>query len=177
MQIEPLGIGTTAAKNLSPDILWDGVCGDLSVTPRTDADNPAGLRAQQALATAVLIALQTDRRVETFELPADTANRGWPGDSFDMTDETPLGSKLWLLRRRTLTNDVVLLAEDYAREALQPLIDQGAFVSVDVTAKANFAANHLALEIKLFGRDGAQVFHERYAVLWDQLNGIHAPLT
>ena len=155
---------------LDPDLVWNGLFGDLALTGLNDAVNPGGFRAEQALATAVLICLQTDRRVEATELRDGDTNRGWPGDGFDLAPgETPLGSKLWLLRRRSLTDELILDAEDYAREALATLIDQGAVVRVDVTAVANKPANRLDLDVALYGRDGGQVFNSRYGVLWDQI--------
>ncbi len=174
MQITPL----SPRVHMDPDILWDGLCGDLAVTDPLAATNPAGLRAEQALATAVLICLMTDRRVDEIELPEGEANRGWPGDSFDLAaGEVPLGSKLWLLRRRSLSEALVLEAEDHAREAMQTLIDQGAFVRVDVSASADFPNNWLLLEVTGYGRSPTAHFNEKFAILWDQLDGVPAPLT
>lgn len=175
MRIIPLDAGREPL--LDPDLIWNGLTGDLALTASDDPINPAGLRAEQALATAVLICLQTDVRVEATELRDGDTNRGWPGDAFHLeSGETPLGSKLWLLRRRALTAGIELDAEDYAREALQTLIDQDAVTRCDVTATADRARNRLDLEISLHGRDGGRIFNRRFAVLWDQANGISNPL-
>lgn len=162
---------------LDPDLVWDGFVGDLAITSLADPVNPGGLRSGQALATAVLICLMTDRRVDATELRDGDVNRGWPGDGFDLQPgETPLGSKLWLLRRRALTPGIEIVAQDYAREALQTLVDQGAVVRWDVTATANRPQSRLDLDIQGFGRDGARVFNQRFGVLWDQLDGVREPL-
>ena len=162
---------------LDPDLLWDGLVGDLAITSLLDPVNPGGFRSEQALATAVLICLMTDVRVDATELPKGQTNRGWPGDAFDRErGETPLGSKLWLLRRRALTEGLEVVAQDYARQAMQTLINQGAAVRCDVTAVANRPANRLDLNIVLFGRDGTQIFNRRFGVLWDQANGVSDPL-
>ncbi|MCA0275876.1 MAG: phage GP46 family protein [Proteobacteria bacterium] len=138
------------------------------LTALTDPVNPGGLKSGEALKTAVLICLMTDCRVEQTELRDGDVNRGWPGDAFDlMPGETPLGSKLWLLRRSALRPGIETLAEDYALQALQPLIDQGAFVRFDVQASADPARNRLDLTVDGFGRDGVSRFHEKFAVLWD----------
>ena len=109
MRIIPLS--PTAEPLLDPDLVWDGRIGDLATTPIDDPVNPGGLRATQALATAILICLMTDARADETELRDGDVNRGWPGDSFDRdADEPALGSKLWLLRRRALTGDVEILA-------------------------------------------------------------------
>ncbi|KGF71152.1 hypothetical protein LL06_00700 [Hoeflea sp. BAL378] len=175
MKIIPLA--PAAEPLLDPDLAWDGRVGDLVTTPIDDPVNPGGLRATQALATAILICLMTDARAEPTELRDGDVNRGWPGDSFDRdADESALGSKLWLLRRRVLTADVEILASDYARAALQTLIDQGAVSRFDVAAAADPANARLVLSIAGYGRDGAQVHDQKYAVLWEQLNGISDPL-
>ncbi|WP_292537046.1 phage GP46 family protein [Mesorhizobium sp.] len=163
---------------LSPDTLWDGTSGDWALAG-DDKVNAGGLRAKAALATAVLLCLMTDARVEPDELPAEEQNRGWPGDSFDLrTDlgETAIGSKLWLLRRSTASDATALRAEDYARAALQTLVDQGAVSFVEVTGTALPAERRIDLKILLKDRDGAVVFDRRFGVLWEQLRGLDRPL-
>lgn len=175
MRIVPLD--AAAEPLLDPDLVWDGRNGDLALTGLDVEANPAGLRADQALATAVLICLMTDRRADPTELRDGDLNRGWPGDAFDLqAGETPLGSKLWLLRRRALTEGLELVAEDYARAALQTLIDQGAVTRFDVTAIADWARSRLELGIAGYGHDGSKTFDRRFAVLWEQLDGISDPL-
>lgn len=162
---------------LDPDLVWNGILGDLAVTPLTDAANPGGLRSTQALATAILICLMTDRRADPTELRDGDVNRGWPGDGFDHAPgEGPLGSKLWLLRRRALTEGIELAAEDYAREALQTLFDQGAVARFDVAATADRPRGRLELAVTAYGRDGIRIYDQRFAVLWEQLDGISDPL-
>lgn len=153
---------------LTPDLVWNGTAADLVI------DSVRGdLQMGHALETAVLICLQTDRRVEPSELPEGEPNRGWPGDAFDLQPgDVPLGSKLWLLRRRALTEGIELEAEDYAREALQSLIDQGAVVRVDVSAVRTSDRSRLDLDISLYGRDGAVMHQQRFAVLWEQIDGL-----
>ncbi|WP_287248742.1 phage GP46 family protein [Mesorhizobium sp.] len=163
---------------LSPDTLWDGTSGDWALAG-DDKVNAGGLRAKAALATAVLLCLMTDARVEPDELPPEEQNRGWPGDSFDLrTDlgETAIGSKLWLLRRSTASDATALRAEDYARAALQTLVDQGAVSFVEVTGSALPAERRIDLKILLKDRDGAVVFDRRFGVLWEQLRGLDRPL-
>ncbi len=176
MRIVPLS--RPDQPQLSPDVVWDGVLGDFALTASDHPGNPSGLRAEQALATAVLLCLMTDVAVDPAELRDGDENKGWPGDAISFgPGDGPLGSKLWLLRRSALDEGLELRAADYAREALQTLIDQGAVVRWDVTANANRDANRLELDVRGYGRDGAQIFHQRYGVLWDQLNGVRSPLS
>lgn len=170
-----VAIENAAEPLLSPDIIWDDALqmGDLAISPLSDPVNPGGLVAQQAITTAVIICLQTDKRADLTELRDGDVNRGWPGDAFDMEpDDVPLGSKLWLLRRSALDEDIELRAADYAREAIQPLLDQGVAVRADVSATATRAGNRLDLDVGLYGRDGANLYQKRFAVLWDQVNGV-----
>lgn len=160
-----------------PDLVLDsqGV-GDLVLNDLLDPEQPGDFRCGAGLRTQVIICLLTDGRVEVSELRTGDTNRGWIGDSFDaMAGEVPIGSKLWLLRREKLYAGIEVVAESYARQALQTLIDQGAVVRVDVTATADRAARSLALDIRLYGREGAKVYHEKFELLWRQMN-VDGPL-
>lgn len=161
----------------APDLAWNGKTGDLVLNALTHPDAPGDFRAEQGLATQVLICLMTDIRVEESELRDGDVNGGWVGDSFDMQEgETPLGSRLWLLRRGTLYEGIEMVAETYATEALQPLIAQGAAVRADVTAFADRANNRLDLDVALYGRDGAAIYNNRFELLWRQTDGVANPL-
>ncbi len=161
----------------SPDLGWDGLLGDLLLNSLKHPTATGDFRAEQGLATQVLILLMTDRRVEDSELRDGEQNRGWLGDSFDRLDgEDVLGSRLWLLRRRSIYDGIEVDAEDYAREALQPLITQGAVARVDAAATAIRAENRLDLEIALYGRDGETVFNQKFGLLWRQIDGVEYPL-
>jgi phage gp46-like protein len=160
----------------APDLGWDGIVGDLILNPFDHSEAPGDLRAEQGLATQVLICLMTDRRVEASELRDGDENRGWIGDSFDVVDgETPIGSRLWLLRRSALYPGIEIKAQDYAREALQPLVDQGAVAKVDVLATAG--ANRLDLAVSLYGRNGTQIYNSKFELLWRQIDGVGNPLS
>ena len=157
----------------APDLDWNGIVGDLVLNPLTHPTAPGDLKAEQGLHTQVLICLMTDRRVEESELRSGDENRGWFGDSFDtMLNETPIGSRLWLLRRSALVPGIEVRAQDYAREALQPLIGQQAVVRVDVSAVADRAGNRLDLMVDLFGRDGARIYNRKFELLWRQIDGV-----
>jgi phage gp46-like protein len=161
----------------APDIIWDGIVGDLAVNPLTHPDAPGDLRAEQGLATQVLIHLMTDARVEQSELRDGDENRGWFGDSFDVMDgEQPIGSRLWLLRRSALHDGIETEAQDYAREALQPLLSQSAVARIDVAATADRANSRLDLEVTIYGRNGEVTFDQKYELLWRQIDGVDNPL-
>ena len=159
-----------------PDIVWDGQIGDWIV--ERDGPNAGALRSGQALATSVLICLATDARVEPEEVPDGQGNRGWPGDAVDVVgEERPIGSRLWTLRRRSLADpELPRDAEDYAREALECLVDQGAVARFDVVATAVPAEARLDLHVQGFSRSGEVVLNRRYDALWRALDGVAYPL-
>lgn len=165
-----------ADPSLAPDLVWDGIMSDLALAEIGEIGNRNGLRARAHLETAVLICLMTDARASQDELRTDDINRGWPGDSFDIdtaAGEAPIGSKLWLLLRRTVDEvHVPKLAEDYAREALQPLIDQGAVAAITVAATGYPSEHRLELAITLTDRAGAVLIAPNYSILWENLHGI-----
>jgi phage gp46-like protein len=154
--------------HLAPDIVWNGRIGDLALAGRGEA--AGGLQASAHLASAVTIALMTDIRVEQDELRSGDVNRGWPGDAFDLDTEAgerPLGSRLWLLRRSTVNDSATpQLAEDYAREALEFMLEIGAVAGVDVSAVAAPAHNRLDLSVVLTDRAGAVLVAPKYQVHW-----------
>ena len=92
----------------------------------------ADLLAEDGLDTAILISLFTDARVREDELPpGHTWRRGWWGD--DVEDEPDItGSKLWVLRRSKATQEVLVRARGYIREALAWMIRDGVAVSLNV---------------------------------------------
>jgi phage gp46-like protein len=161
-----------------PDLVLDGYgVADLAVNSLLTGDNPGDFQCGQGLRTQVIIALLTDARVETSELRSGDENRGWIGDTFDtMAGETPIGSKLWLLRRSSLYDGIEIWAELYARMALKTLIDQGACVRVDVKAASDRAKNTLTLDVSLYGRDGAAVYQDRFELLWRQVHALDGTL-
>jgi phage gp46-like protein len=158
---------------LSPDIVFDGVMGDLAIAGADEPANRGGLAARDHLKTAVIIALLSDARAEPEELRDGDVNRGWPGDAVDLdaaAGERPIGSKLWLLMRSTVDEvETPRRAEAYAIEALQPLIDQGAAASVTAQAEADPARNRLELSIEVTDRDGVLAVAMRFRVLWSDL--------
>lgn len=150
---------------------------DLVVNGLDHAEAPGDFRCEAGLRTQVIICLLTDARAEVSELRSGDENRGWIGDSFDLEGaERQIGSKLWLLRRSALYDGIEVQAELYARLALLTLVEQGACVRVDVTAQADRLRNRLDLDVRLYGRAGAQIYSEKFELLWrqDALVGPHA---
>lgn len=103
------------------------------------------------LTRAVVISLFTWRRVE----PDDNADvpMGWWGDSFPAVQNDRYGSRLWLLQRSKLTNQLVQTVRVYIRESLQWLIDDGVVSRIDLDIQRT-GISELANSITLWRRDG-----------------------
>lgn len=167
-----------------PFVLWDsrwqseqGIA-DWALAAPDETLNRGGLAATQALATAVTLALFTDRRIdETHPLYylADGDPRGYWGDGIDVRadlGEAEMGSYLWLLERASLTVRGVSIAkwaEQFAIEALAPLQAQGAVVRIEVLAEADEIRSRLNLYVRLFGHHGDQVYDRKFDLVWRQL--------
>ncbi len=113
-----------------PDIstVWNvqGGAGDWVMTP-------AGLQSGDDLDTALFISLFTDQTAGADDVIPDGTNdpRGWWGD---LDGDYPIGSKLWLLSRSEQTLAVLNLAQLYAQQATQWMLDDGVVASISFTA-------------------------------------------
>lgn len=120
------------------------------------------------LPTAILISLLTDRLAETDDPITDGTNdpRGWWGD---LGADYPIGSRLWLLERAKQTNDTLQLAQNYATEALQWLIDDGVVASFDILTEWT-RPRMLGMRITAYRQDGSVIVATQYNFAWNGLN-------
>lgn len=166
-----------------PHLIWDtiwvqrldasGGYGDWILSgPDDQVEAAGGLRSETSLHTATLICLFSDRRLpDGYDNPNDDgARRGWWGDSVKVPGEPAgeFGSLLWTLERSRLDRRVVKLAEDYAREALETLIEQGAVARTEVSAAGDESSGCLTLSVKHFSQSGSELYAQHFQVLWRQ---------
>lgn len=162
-----------------PFLLWDTVWdqnnlsayfADWQLAGPNAPNNAYGLAANHALNTAVLLSLFSWRRAEEYDvLPSGTDPQGWWGDAIDLQDsETALGSRLWLLIRAPLNANTANLAQDYAYEALQPLIDQGAVAKWVCTATVDQVQGFLTLAVDGYSQDGQLIYSQKFERIWRQ---------
>lgn len=121
--------------------------------PAEEEFNRGGLAAADPLTTAIILCLFTDRRLADWMEIGDDGVRGWHGDHFAIdaeAGERELGSYLWTLERGALDFQTRKLAETYATEALQTLIDQGVVSKIEVTAEADTAAGRLLINVRCY---------------------------
>lgn len=108
---------------------------------------------ESAWRRAAVISLLTWRRAGADDALDDSERYGWWGDSFPSQTNDQIGSRLWQLRRRSLTAQTVQDATAYAREALQWMLDDGRVIDIDVTTTRG--VDRLDMRIALVFRDGA----------------------
>lgn len=126
------------------------------------------LERDEGLETAVAISLFTNRRVGDEELPdLATSKEGWWGDTFPEVDLDRIGSRLWTLDREKRVIETLRKAEDYAREALNWLLEDGVASSIEVEASfvGDAPAGQWQLDIVIVKPPGRQ---SRFQVLWEQ---------
>ncbi len=120
--------------------------GDIQITG-------GAVQQDSGLSSLVYLCLFTDSRAnDSDEIPDGTTDRrGWPGDTYV---DTEWGSRLWLLEREKLTNEVRRRAVDYATEALNKLKAAGYIKAVSVTGTIP-KLNTLVLTIELTKPNGS----------------------
>jgi len=176
MQLTLTPLADAGVSVLPFDIVWNGIVGDFAVSAGGADGAAGGLVAANPLRTAVLLLLFTDARADTASLRFEHRGdrRGWPGDGFDVdaaNGEAPLGSLLWLFRRSALLDVTAAQIEAEAQRALQPLIRQGAVVKITASAAVDKANGRVALSVNLYGRDGSQVYADKFDILWRRADG------
>lgn len=118
------------------------------------------------LPRAVIISLFSWRRAETDDnapLPM-----GWWGDTYPTVTGDRIGSRLWLLGREKITNDMLNRARSYATEALQWMLDDGVAARVDVDSVRS-GMNDASLTIVIYQRDGS-TWNMQFNNYWRLLN-------
>jgi phage gp46-like protein len=134
----------------------------------------------QALATAVIVALGTDRLASPDDIlpdPDSTDRAGWWGDldAEELFDGWPIGSRLWLLKRSKIVGPedpygaTIVRVEDYIREAIQPFVDMRIASSFDVEAQRVGIERIDALVV--IYRGPKRPVELRFQVLWTEMEG------
>ena len=117
------------------------------------------------LVQATLISLFSWRKSNNDD-GVDIPNRqGWWGDTFAADTNDRIGSRLWLLQREKLTDEVVARAREYAEESLQWMIDDALAVAINVaTDREN---NRLNMSVEIVRPGDAQSIQARFQNLWE----------
>jgi len=129
----------------------------------------------EALATAVIVALGTDRLAASSDIlpdPNSTDRRGWWGDldAQQIWGGWPIGCRLWLLSREKITGSeaqqgsTLARIKFYIQEAIQPFIDLRLASRMDVQVSRVDVERVTAL-IRLY-RGPKTAIELQYQVLW-----------
>lgn len=119
------------------------------------------------LETAVIISLFSDRRALPEQVPVELQNddrRGWWGDVLPAVQGDQTGSHLWLLTREKQTQSTLARAQQYARDALQWMIDDKVARQIDVSA-AYAAQGVMQLMVDIY-RPTGEITRYRYNYEW-----------
>lgn len=85
--------------------------------------------------------------------PTSLVNHGSSEDTWPAVQNDRYGSRLWLLQRSKLTNQLVQTVRGYIRECLQWMIDDGVVSRIDLDIRRT-GINELGNSITLWRRDG-----------------------
>lgn len=109
---------------------------------RTDGAN---LETDEGLETAITTILLSDARAKPSDgVDKEADQRGWWGGVY-LDQPGEYGSRLWLVTRNKLTRENLILAAQYAKEALQSLIAAGVASDVTVTAERMVGRDNVGL--------------------------------
>lgn len=141
---------------------WDFIYVDECAVPDWQVKT-GDLAADNQLRSAVIIQLFSNRRApDDLDLPDGLPDpQGWWGDFYHPFE---IGSLLWTLYREALTDNTVLRAEKYVRDALAPIIKQGAAAGLEVEVTRE--RDGLNIDIQLLAHDGSVSFDEQFQRFW-----------
>lgn len=122
--------------------------------------------ARDDLARAVVNSLFSWARAEEDDEKPGESKMGWWADSY--SDEgDKFGSRLWLLMRSSRTSEDIALAEEYALEALQWMLDDNIAAEIKAAAELD-SFERLNLRIEIVRPDGKSLT-ARFADVWSEL--------
>jgi len=122
------------------------------------------------LRRAATISLFSWRRASTDDALDDADRQGWWGDCAPTEAGDQIGSRLWLLRRRALTDDTLRDAQEYAQEALRWMTDDDIVTTVAVTAERQ-GNDRLNLLVTLTESNG-ETLQLAFEDTWSLINAV-----
>ena len=127
----------------------------------------ADLKVEPSLNTALLISLFTNARADQDARLSteDSDRRGWWGDTFAEVPGDQIGSRLWLLRREKLTEQLRAKAEREVELALLWLVQDGIAAGIEVSSEIQ-KPDRLALLVIVERPDASRVEFD-FALVWE----------
>lgn len=122
------------------------------------------------LRRAVTISLFTWRRAGADDAVDDSDRKGWWGDCVPSVAADQIGSRLWLLSRRTLVAQTLQDAQAYAEEALAWLLDDAIVTAVSVTPERR-GNDRMNLRVTLTEQSG-ETLELDFENTWGLINAV-----
>jgi phage gp46-like protein len=155
------------AKDLKINWNYELLFGDLGI-------KNGDLITDEGLETAVIISLFTDKRAADDDLLLDDRykeRRGWWGDLINPEVEgDEIGSKLWLLDREKTTKSSLQKTDQYIKDALQWMLEDGVITKVEtqVERQGNIGNDILAMQVTIYKADGREIALN-YSYQWESV--------
>lgn len=141
--------------NLMARMIYDAETGTVEI----DTDENGFVKLTDGLETAVFISLFTNKRARPSDREVD--RRGWWGDVHARQQNDQIGSWLWLLRRRNVSDpQTIRLAKLYAEDSLQWLKSDGLAKRISVVAQRE--SDLIVLRVDILRPDGST-----WGAVWD----------
>lgn len=129
-------------------------------------DENGDLLTTNGLESALDISILGEVRANEAEVVIPQKRRGWWGSTVLGYEQ---GSKLWLLSQDRKTEENRVLSEEYARKALQWMLDDK--IAREIIVNSEFTFDGLLIKIKLIAQDNTVV--SRYYEMWKYTNVEH----
>lgn len=125
------------------------------------------------LETAVLVSLFTNRRAEIEDVLPDNSDDkyGFWGDVLEPNEGDSIGSKLWLIGRHKMVDEVLPMVEEAIKEALKWMIDDGVASSVKAVA-SRYDMTTVYFEIEIIRPETGESVYYKYYYNWNAQIGI-----
>lgn len=117
------------------------------------------------LVQAVLVSLFSWRKSAPDDGIATPNRQGWWGDTYAEVAGDRIGSRLWLLEREKVLPAILRKTEEYAKEALQWLLDDKIVGRVEVAAE-RYGSDGASLNATLYKPDDTQILNARFQDVW-----------
>lgn len=126
-------------------------------------DENGDLLTTNGLESALDISILGEVRANEAEIIIPQKRRGWWGSAVLGYEQ---GSKLWLLSQDRKTEENRVLSEEYAKKALQWMLDDK--IAREIIINSEFTFDGLLIKIKIIAQDNTVV--SRYYEMWKYTN-------
>lgn len=122
------------------------------------------LKIVNSLETPIFMGVFCEKRATEYQVPNIFLRKGHY-TTLLRSDGHEVGSLLWFYKeKKVLTQDLLPLVKDEIQTALQFLITQGQASDIQVDGSYNYTTNSIALDIKVTGKNGIDVFNKSFNI-------------